>query len=105
MRPLAAGSMRCHAPTRSCMSDILASLKGFAQELKDAIRHQKLLQEAAASAVAQAHDARQQQQDVTEENTALKHEIQVRHRTLLHSSIMYQATRDPAAQETPYRLL
>lgn len=41
------------------------------------MQHQKLLQDAAALAEAQALDALQHQQDVSGENTALKQEIQV----------------------------
>ena len=40
------------------------------------MQHQKLLQEAATSAEALAQDAQQHQQDTSEENSALKQEIQ-----------------------------
>ncbi len=47
------------------------------QELKDAMQHEKVLQEAAVSAQSQAQDASQHQQELAQENAALRHEIQV----------------------------
>ncbi len=49
----------------------------MAQELKDAMQHQKLLQEAVASAEALSQDAQQHQRNTAQENAALKQEIQV----------------------------
>ncbi|CAL5228386.1 g11509 [Coccomyxa viridis] len=50
--------------------------KAKEEELKDAMQHQKLLQEAVASAEALSQDAQQHQRNTAQENAALKQEIQ-----------------------------
>jgi len=50
------------------------------------MQREKVLQEAAASAQSQAQDASQHQQELAQENAALRHEIQVSIKTTLCNS-------------------
>jgi ATP/maltotriose-dependent transcriptional regulator MalT len=61
----------------NCQGDPSKSLHAL-QELKDAMQQHKALQQAAAAAKTHAADAAQRQAEHTEENAALRHEIQVR---------------------------
>ena len=72
--PLQCTTLTCH----TCLQlSIGPGLSCLTQELKEVMQQQKLLQEAAAFAEAQARDAWQYQQDAAAENIALKQEIQV----------------------------